>query len=124
MGAISSICLHNLFSSLFLQVTGFVFLSLTSASFVKLELKYFSRIFIFLVNSAVSALASRKVPLVDGQKEGPFVSRELSPFAKCRLDMLMTLILSSLVMGVLRFLTVLVWLGKGQGGSHLNSMGW
>ena len=58
-GAMSSICLQILLSSLFLQMTGLVFLSLTSASLVKFELKYFSRILSFLVNTANSAFASR-----------------------------------------------------------------
>lgn len=73
---------------------GWVFFSLTIALLEKLESKYFSRTLSFLVNSAISALASRNVPFVVGQNVGPFSKRDTSPLFRCRRDRLMTLTFS------------------------------
>ena len=53
--------------------------------------KYFSRTLSFLVNSVSSALASRYVLAVEGQKDEPFNSSDVSPGIMCRLDRLMIL---------------------------------
>ena len=85
------------------------------ASFLKLWLKYFSRILSFLVNSVISDFASRKVPLVDGQNVGPFSSTEISLSVRDRLERLMTLIAPALAFCVSRFLNPLQQIGEGQG---------
>ena len=82
---------------------------------MNVESKYFSRIFSFLVNSAISALESRYGPLVEGQKEGPFISSDISPGVRCLRDRLMILIFSASAYGVPRFLTTSVLLGEGWG---------
>ena len=74
--------------------------------------KYFSLILSFLVKSAISDFSSRKVPLVEGQKVGPFISREISSFVRVRWETLTTLIDPASEFVVSRFLTT-VWLGAG-----------
>ena len=95
------------FNSEFLHQTCFVFFSFTMQSFVKLVSQYFSRNFSFRVKSAISDFDSRNVPLVVGQKVGPFTNIEISCCVKVFRDRLMTLIFVSspvVSLGVNRFL--------------------
>ena len=113
-GAMFSICSMIRFSSLFLQVTGSLLFSFTKASFLKSLSKYFSRILSFLVKFVISDLASRKVPLVDGQNVGPLRSTAISLFVRFRRERLMTLIALASGFCVPRFLTPQLQVEVGQ----------
>ena len=63
----------------------------------------------------ISDLASRKVPLVVGQKVGPLRSTAISLFVRFRLERLMTLIALASEFCVPRFLTPQHQVGEGQG---------
>ena len=95
IGDIFSILSTILFNSEFLHQTCFVLFSFTMQSFVKLESQYFSRSFSFRVKSAISDFDSRNVPLVVGQKVGPFTNIDISYWVKVFRDRLMTLIFVS-----------------------------
>ena len=62
----------------------------------------------------ISDLASRKVPLVDGQNVGPFKITEASSCVRSRLERLMTLIALASGFCVPRFLTPQLQVEVGQ----------